>query len=179
MADELVTLGSFMNPVEAAWAKGELEAAGIRAVLGDDNASTLFGGALDTIKLLVMQSDVDRALDILDRAASDSEEEGPPSEEIQSAEQLHGMHPHSPSQQAEAPSTAVAAKPQQVSVKLVEEARASDAASVENIETGDRDIRIELPGAAVAHTMKMAVVVILLGLVLLTGTSVVLSALLR
>lgn len=70
MADKLITLEHFGNATEAHAARLELDAAGIRAVVGDDAAAemlSIMGAGLGGVKLLVFERDADRARGILRR----------------------------------------------------------------------------------------------------------------
>lgn len=64
MADELVTLGTFHNVVEAQFAVNRLKAAGVPAYLADENIvgmDFLLGNAIGWIKVQVAETDVGRA----------------------------------------------------------------------------------------------------------------------
>jgi hypothetical protein len=68
MNNKLVTIATFGNSVEATLAQQLLEAEGIPAFLMDDNTANIAWHltiALGWIKLKVMQTDVDNAIDIL------------------------------------------------------------------------------------------------------------------
>ncbi len=65
--DPLVTIARYYYPLHARLAKGRLEAVGIYAlVLDEQTASLIYGGAVGGIRLQVRESDVERALEILD-----------------------------------------------------------------------------------------------------------------
>ncbi|MEQ8791756.1 MAG: DUF2007 domain-containing protein [Pirellulaceae bacterium] len=70
MSDKLVTLEHFGSAAEAYAARGELEAVGIRAAVGDDAAAdmlSIMGAGLGGVKLLVFERDVERARAILEQ----------------------------------------------------------------------------------------------------------------
>jgi len=76
MPDDMVTVATFTNTVEAEMARNELEAAGIRAFLMGDNSANIFGGMtalFGAIPLVVASGNQLRALAILDRLAEDDE----------------------------------------------------------------------------------------------------------
>ncbi len=66
--DELVTIATFINSIEASLAQQQLKAAGIRCLLADE-AMTNFAWhltvAVGWIKLKVFRADMDNAIDIL------------------------------------------------------------------------------------------------------------------
>jgi hypothetical protein len=68
MADDLVMVRVFDNEVEAEIARGELEAAGIRAVVLKDDAGGMypFLQGASGVRLMVAPDDTDRAEDILE-----------------------------------------------------------------------------------------------------------------
>lgn len=67
MSDELVTIAKFLNIGEAKLAQGKLESAGIAASVRDENAMNLhIGMAMWGIQLQVPDSQVVRALEVLD-----------------------------------------------------------------------------------------------------------------
>ena len=67
MSEELVTIATFLNLGEAKLAQGKLSAAGISAIMRDENAMNLhIGMALWGIKLQVPDRQVVRALEVLD-----------------------------------------------------------------------------------------------------------------
>ena len=78
MADDLVTIATFLNLGEAKLAQGKLSAAGIDASVRDENAMNLhIGMAMWGIKLQVPDPQVVRALEILDDfRATEPEEDG-------------------------------------------------------------------------------------------------------
>lgn len=103
MAQKLVTIARFQDPVEAALARNRLEAAGIKAALSDENLVAmdwLLTNAIGGIKLMVLDSDSDRAVDVLEEAAAAAEDipavvegsteevEGAPEEEAGIAEAM-------------------------------------------------------------------------------------------
>ena len=76
MNDSLVTVGTFMNHIEADLAKSALEAAGINAMLISDDCGGVrphlwMGG----IRLLVRDEDAQRALEILNLAEAPGQTE--------------------------------------------------------------------------------------------------------
>jgi hypothetical protein len=69
MLGRLVTLESFENAMQAHLVKNHLESAGIRAVLADEFAATMYwhlSGAMGGIKLQVAESELERAEQILE-----------------------------------------------------------------------------------------------------------------
>jgi hypothetical protein len=81
--DDLVTLDSFVFLGEAELARATLEAAGIPAVLADDNVARLGSGGAHAhggVRLRVRRRDVDEARDLLDSAVEETAEE--PSREL-------------------------------------------------------------------------------------------------
>jgi hypothetical protein len=67
MSDELVTIAKFLNIGEAKLAQGKLTSAGIAASVRDENAMNLhIGMAMWGIQLQVPDSQVVRALEVLD-----------------------------------------------------------------------------------------------------------------
>jgi hypothetical protein len=67
MNDSLVTVGTFLNHIEADLAKSALEAAGIDAmILSDDCGGVRPHLWMGGIRLLVRDEDAQRALEILD-----------------------------------------------------------------------------------------------------------------
>lgn len=70
MSDRLVTVATFENTTQAQVAKIALEAEGIKAVLGDEMTVDLFwnlSNAIGGVKVQVLSSDADRAMEILER----------------------------------------------------------------------------------------------------------------
>ncbi|MGK7395213.1 MAG: DUF2007 domain-containing protein [Candidatus Cyclobacteriaceae bacterium M3_2C_046] len=66
--DKIVIFKTFNNPIEANIVKGRLQSAGIKCFLKEDNVSTfpihnLFVGG---IKLMILQSDQEKAAEIID-----------------------------------------------------------------------------------------------------------------
>jgi len=77
MSDKLVTIATFPNAMLAAVARNRLEDEGIRAFTNDGaNASVLFGGGVEAVKLEVTEEDAERALEVLDEEAEDEPAEG-------------------------------------------------------------------------------------------------------
>ena len=70
--DKLVTIGKYIESVDAHMAKGLLESAGIESFLQGENANNLLGAAFRA-RLLVHKQDEDTAREILG-AESDSAE---------------------------------------------------------------------------------------------------------
>ena len=70
--DDLVAVRTFLNHIEADLAKGALEAAGIESAISADDAGGtrphLWVGA--GVRLLVRREDVERAVEILETAAT-------------------------------------------------------------------------------------------------------------
>jgi hypothetical protein len=67
MSEDLVTIATFLNIGEAKLAQGKLSAAGIEASVRDENAMNLhIGMAMWGIRLQVPDSQVVRALEVLD-----------------------------------------------------------------------------------------------------------------
>ncbi len=69
---ELITIATFLYPNEAYIQKAKLEAGGVLSFVADDYVSTmnwLYTTAIDGVKLQVEISDIERALEILDRKA--------------------------------------------------------------------------------------------------------------
>jgi hypothetical protein len=169
MADELVTLATYFDPMTAALAKGHLEAAGIRAQLSGNAAASLFGGGIEPMKLLVLQSDFDHALEILGEPEPfpEDEEIAPPSEHFQSADRLHGMQGSSLVPQEEAATTAVTSTvPERIphGASIQESPRPIDLSpSPEVGEPGQTnlDLRIKTPQANMLH---LGVFIVLFGL---------------
>ncbi len=80
MADELITIAKFHNLGEAKLAQGKLNSAGIAARVRDENMINLhMGMAIGGIRLQVPDSQVVRALEVLDNFTpedSETEEDG-------------------------------------------------------------------------------------------------------
>jgi hypothetical protein len=80
--EEIVTLASFRDPIEALWVKGRLEEAGFRVFQSGDASGGAFaglGGASDKVQLHVFESDQQRAMAFL--TGLEEEEEDEPGEE--------------------------------------------------------------------------------------------------
>jgi Fe-S-cluster formation regulator IscX/YfhJ len=81
MSNELVTVATFNDPIQAAMARNYLEAGGVRAFLVDEMTVTMgwgLGNAIGGIKLQVKASHVERAEALLnDLPGDDPEEELP------------------------------------------------------------------------------------------------------
>ena len=67
MNDKLITITKFNNSLEADLAKQLLEDYEIRSVLSGENAANIYAGvpAIASIQLLVMESQADKAIEIL------------------------------------------------------------------------------------------------------------------
>ncbi|MHC4122586.1 MAG: putative signal transducing protein [Planctomycetota bacterium] len=67
MADKLVTIAWFEDSIEASLAKQMLEDSEIKSILAGQNASNIYAGlpAIGAVELQVMESDVQKALEIL------------------------------------------------------------------------------------------------------------------
>ena len=103
MPEDLVTIATFLNIGEAKLAQGKLSSAGISASVRDENALNLhIGMAMWGIQLQVPDSQVVRALEVLDDFRPEPTEEEPESEivhccpECESLEirQVAGANPH-------------------------------------------------------------------------------------
>ena len=66
MTEELETVSTHPNIVEAELAKSMLESAGIEAYIHAPHSNALYPGLLGDIKLQVKASDLERALDALE-----------------------------------------------------------------------------------------------------------------
>ncbi len=76
MSEDLVTIATFLNIGEAKLAQGKLASAGISASVRDENAMNLhIGMAMRGIQLQVPDSQVVRALEVLDDFRADPSEE--------------------------------------------------------------------------------------------------------
>ena len=70
MSNELVTVASFANPIEANLAKNNLEAAGVRTFLANEESVDMLwhlGNAMGWIKVQVAHDDVDVARAFLNK----------------------------------------------------------------------------------------------------------------
>jgi hypothetical protein len=79
MTDSLKTVASFESPLDAEIAKGRLESEDIIAHIRDEstvNANWLLSNAIGGVKLLVKESDLSRASDLLQVVATSEEDEG-------------------------------------------------------------------------------------------------------
>jgi hypothetical protein len=88
MADRLVTVATFGDPVEAAMARNALEAGGIRTYLRDEEAVAVnwsLGNALGGIKLQVNAWDFERAELLLSRQAREAAEQPPAEQALETA----------------------------------------------------------------------------------------------
>ena len=65
MKDDLVTVDSFLNTVEAEMAKALLDAEGIEAFIHAPHAHDLYPGALGEVRLQVRERDLARAKEVL------------------------------------------------------------------------------------------------------------------
>jgi hypothetical protein len=75
MSTRLVTLATFPSPVEASLARNLLHEAGIRAELTEDTTNVIWGGMFGGVGLLVDESDLDRADELLTQALGDAHED--------------------------------------------------------------------------------------------------------
>lgn len=78
MDNDLRTVATFASPMEAALARNTLEALGIDAVIADEltlTADPLLHGAIGYIKVQVRESDVERAVEILNDPSESVEPE--------------------------------------------------------------------------------------------------------
>jgi hypothetical protein len=75
MTEELETVSTHPNIVEAEMAKSMLEAAGIEAYIHAPHSNALYPGLLGDIKLQVKASDLERALDALEEGTVLEEDE--------------------------------------------------------------------------------------------------------
>ena len=103
MSEDLVTIATFLNIGEAKLAQGKLASAGISASVRDENAMNLhIGMAMRGIQLQVHDSQVVRALEVLDDFRADPSDEETESEvvhccpECESLEirEIAGANPH-------------------------------------------------------------------------------------
>ncbi len=67
MVEKLVTIATFVNPIDANLAKIKLASEDIDCFLADEYAVAVYSGVVGEIKLQVRQSDVERAREILSR----------------------------------------------------------------------------------------------------------------
>jgi hypothetical protein len=69
MSDKLITIATFDDNIEAEFAKHKLEDYGIKSVLSGLNTGTTFAGvpAIVEVELQVMQSNAQKALEILNQ----------------------------------------------------------------------------------------------------------------
>jgi hypothetical protein len=84
MSDRLVTLAKFPSVIEAALARNVLQEGGIPAQLTQDAANWMLSGMFESVKLMVRESDVERADALLDEALAaplDVEDELPATED--------------------------------------------------------------------------------------------------
>jgi hypothetical protein len=103
--DEIVTLATFSDPLEAEHVKAQLEAEDIRVFQSGEETSNLFtglGGAFAQVQLHVAEKDLKRAMCVLSRLDEDEdedeEEEARPAEE--SSEAITGAAPPRPEEAA-------------------------------------------------------------------------------
>jgi hypothetical protein len=83
MSDDLVTIATFLNIGEAKLAQGKLASAGIAASVRDENAMNLhIGMAMWGIQLQVPDSQLVRALEVLDDFRPGHSEDEPDSEVV-------------------------------------------------------------------------------------------------
>jgi hypothetical protein len=84
MSDEMVTLTTFGDPIEAQLVKSRLEEEGISAFITGGEAGGLFagmGGAFGLVRLLVAERDQERAIAILEDAEEEADEQQPEGQE--------------------------------------------------------------------------------------------------
>lgn len=70
MKDQLITIASYPQPIEAHIAKGRLEAEGILCFLGDENIVSVhpfYSNAVGGVKLKVREAEAERAVEILEQ----------------------------------------------------------------------------------------------------------------
>lgn len=65
MNDNLITIATFGNIIDAQMALGKLENAGVKAVLFDENVGNLFNVLVGGIKLKIREEDKEEAIRIL------------------------------------------------------------------------------------------------------------------
>lgn len=65
MNDNLITIATFGNVIDAQLALGKLESAGVKAVLFDENVGNLFNVLVGGIKLKIREVDKEEAIRIL------------------------------------------------------------------------------------------------------------------
>jgi len=75
MAEKLVTIATYGNPIEANLAKIKLASEDIDCFLADENAVAVYGGIVGTVKLQVRQSNVERATEVLNRPPDELDDE--------------------------------------------------------------------------------------------------------
>ena len=66
MEDKLITIAEFENGIQADLSRQTLEDFGIKAVVTGQNASNIYGGAIERPALQVMQSQAQKAKEILE-----------------------------------------------------------------------------------------------------------------
>ena len=65
MSDKIVTLATFVDLLQSELAKVKLADEGIESFVSEDAVHSLYGYAMGAVKLLVKESDVERASEIL------------------------------------------------------------------------------------------------------------------
>jgi len=73
MAEKLVTIAAYSNPIDANLAKIKLESEDIDCFLAGENAVAVYGSIVGTVKLQVRQSDAERAIEVLNQPPDETE----------------------------------------------------------------------------------------------------------
>jgi hypothetical protein len=73
MVEKLVTIATYGNPIEANLAKIKLSSEDIDCFLAGEHAVAVYSGVIGHIKLQVRQSDVERAMEVLNRPPDETE----------------------------------------------------------------------------------------------------------
>jgi hypothetical protein len=79
MREDFITVATFADPATAYLANQDLEAAGIRGYIADENMDPIFGHGVGWVKLLVARQDAVRAVAVLEAKMPPP---APPSEDI-------------------------------------------------------------------------------------------------
>jgi hypothetical protein len=85
MNDNLITVATFVGPIEANMAKNCLESAGVKAFLADEEAAAMawhLTNAIGGIKLQVMEQDAEQALAVLEETDTREELEPGQADEV-------------------------------------------------------------------------------------------------
>jgi len=96
MSDEMVTIATFGDPIEAQVIKNRLEEEGITAFITGGESGGLFagmGGAFGLVRLLVAEKDEERALAILDETAEEDLPDEPDTDPVTSIRAAGGNEP--------------------------------------------------------------------------------------